>query len=229
MMNKNAKARGFFHGFTLIELLVVVAIIAVLIALLLPALNSARESARKVVCLSNLKQLGNGMALYATENNSILPSATEKNSYVPDGQDYWFFLVSKYAGVDFKYYGTAGGGWRTEPLGKPSIMSCPNVNSEQGVSFPRDVNYGYNMEFMLRSIDAVDGTYCLLADEVNFYLFVNDRNYCWTQYHWKNGPFSNLAFGRHSGGLNIYFTDGHAAWMEDKKVTVNIIDDHIKY
>jgi prepilin-type N-terminal cleavage/methylation domain-containing protein/prepilin-type processing-associated H-X9-DG protein len=225
MRNSNIHKRALqpIHGFTLIELLVVVAIIAVLIALLLPALNSARQSAQKVVCLSNLKQLGNALAFYATENNNILPSATVKNSYVPDGQECWFFLIAKYAGLNFVWYDNEG--WRTTPLGKETIISCPSVNPEVKLSFPRDVDYGYNMEFMLRSIDAIDGTYCLLADEVNFYLFLNNRNYCWTTYHWKNGPYANLAFSRHGSGLNLYFTDGHASWMEDRKVTLSIIDD----
>ena len=56
-------------SFTLIELLVVVAIIAVLVAVLLPALQSARDNARRVVCLSNLKQLGIGHLQYLDENN----------------------------------------------------------------------------------------------------------------------------------------------------------------
>jgi len=55
-------------GFTLIELLVVVTIIAILAALLMPALASAREKARQAVCMSNLKQLGLAMTMYADDH-----------------------------------------------------------------------------------------------------------------------------------------------------------------
>lgn len=60
-------------GFTLIELLTVIAIIAVLAALLFPVFSRAREAARTTQCLSNLRQIGVGVALYIEDYDGAYP------------------------------------------------------------------------------------------------------------------------------------------------------------
>jgi len=53
--------------FTLMELLLVIAIIVLLAAILLPALNQARRTAKKIICVSQQKQLMVGTLSYATD------------------------------------------------------------------------------------------------------------------------------------------------------------------
>jgi len=60
-------------GFSLVELLVVVLVVALLAGLSVPVLQSAMTKAEKTECLSNVKQIGLSMLLYANDHSGRLP------------------------------------------------------------------------------------------------------------------------------------------------------------
>jgi prepilin-type N-terminal cleavage/methylation domain-containing protein/prepilin-type processing-associated H-X9-DG protein len=76
-----APRRRSRRAFTLIELLVVIAIIAILAAILFPVFAQARNKARQVGCLSNMKQIGIGLQMYAQDYDETLPVANNKHWY----------------------------------------------------------------------------------------------------------------------------------------------------
>jgi prepilin-type N-terminal cleavage/methylation domain-containing protein len=68
------------RGFTLIELLVVIAIIAILAAILFPVFASAKESAKRIVCLSNARQIGLAVMMYNGDSDDTMPIFYAYNS-----------------------------------------------------------------------------------------------------------------------------------------------------
>jgi prepilin-type N-terminal cleavage/methylation domain-containing protein len=65
------------RAFTLIELLVVIAIIAILAAMLLPAISKSKGKAKRIACISNIKQVGTAVIMWAQDNEGKFPFQVE--------------------------------------------------------------------------------------------------------------------------------------------------------
>jgi prepilin-type N-terminal cleavage/methylation domain-containing protein len=114
-------------AFTLIELLVVIAIIAILASMLLPAIARAKGKALGTKCLSNLKQIGLAVRMWADENESKFPIA-EMNRLNPVFPNAWYPSNAPMINVVLSNY--VGGAMR--------VFECPNDRSyfnTQGTSY----------------------------------------------------------------------------------------------
>ena len=83
-MRRIAPVPAWPAGFTLVELLVVVGVISLLAALLFPVFLSARARAREAVCLSNMRQIGNGVILYAQDYDDLYPYGADPSDQHSD-------------------------------------------------------------------------------------------------------------------------------------------------
>ena len=192
------------RGFTLIELLVVIAIIAILAAILFPVFARAREKARQTTCLSNLKQMGLAILMYAQdydERYNLAYTSTDvgtlhwpnllepyhRNVQIyecPSDPDVWNrgeYMLSYIASYALFRPGTTPSGTvtivRMAEITRPAELIAIAENADGDSSGP-DAEYAY-------------GTH---GAGVN---------------PGKN-PWARVTLDRHMGNSNYVFADGHA-------------------
>jgi len=207
---------GFDFGFSLAELLVVIAIIALLIALLLPALRRARDAANRVACLSNIRQIGNGMVMYCADHRGMMPSRVDS---VPGIQAFDFMNPTSPTNFLREI---------CEPYlhGSVRVLYCPV--SEPAYDYPptaisatsyagNAVVFGRRVSQIRRTTEVIAiqetsgrGSVAILRPDL-----ISGMYYYWHYTDPLNGNRENYCNGHDSGG-NVLFCDGHAEYRKYK-------------
>ena len=250
----NHASRKQRRGFTLIELLVVIAIISILASILFPVFARARENARRSSCMSNLKQNGLALMQYTQDNDEAFPvaiisraTATSGPNLPPGGiwsNNYWYWPQMIY-----EYHKS------TQVFACPSSTKSNQLQLGSGnygvnrLIMPIEddsINNGNNgLPLNLPAIQSVSTTY-LAMDAGAYVLRPGDaatptgKNYyvpgyadakglssCTLSADSTNGSFfqADCSNGRHLGGMNMLFVDGHVKWLK----TQTVVSEATKY
>ena len=182
--------------FTLIELLIVIAIIGILAAMLLSALKTAKDTASRIVCASNLKQLGTAFMMYVDNYNDFTPTCQSM------------------------YNGSLSTNWPCalypELNGNAKVFHCPSLikgidrtySSNLGSTFtvwgPDYIGYGFNQNAVGRippqnckfSQYKNPSALCLMLETTEGDIYFTQSN-------------ADLWAYRHNNTMNVLYADGH--------------------
>jgi len=230
MQNRAVKRKGF----TLIELLIVIAIISILAAILFPVFARARENARRTSCMSNLKQIGLGVMMYAQDYDEKYPLSTMVNDEIPPSEaggrfrsrNWWFWpqLIYPY-------------------IKNQRVFFCPSSpGSSAAFNDTQYDHYATNVLLMRNTPDDAIVSLASVTSPASKYLIVDSgvwriepRRVVTTEIGWgyvpgsgalgATGDYSAPANqpkdwdkGRHFDGVSMAFADGHAKWLKSSEV-----------
>lgn len=226
------------RAFTLVELLVVIMIIAILAAMLFPAIKGMPAQANAAKCVSNLRQIGAGMAGYSAEAGRFPP----RYGPSPLGPYSWYWSdycltyidsaftknVGSGASAGIAYYNVGGVGRGFYMAGSKEIRTahpifdCPGlanpIKDDEGKPYSTGATHQYHYNGMLD--DGFEGGVALSTHRANIekpshFIVVMDTDSGYLETF--GGPsFNPASFAKeyipsHLGGFHALYADGHVS------------------
>lgn len=226
-------------AFTLIELLVVIAIITILSAILFPIFARAKENSRRMVCISQMKQIGTAAKMFMQDYQGFpygTPDTTTSGNEPNTGDYWWMGKLNRYI-KNYKIFkcpddpapfAATGSNlellyrtsyalrdiWKPGTKTKPFLYEIPGCR-EDALTEPSTIAY---LKCSISEYTAKGGN-------------ENYSNCAWT---WTNisGYVAGLqpvctdpnAIWPHSGGTNYLYFDGHVRWL-GKDTAIKLFGD----
>jgi len=220
MKSPNVRRRNT-AAFTVIELLACVAVLAIIAMLIAPVVTKTRETANSARCLANLKQIFAGMQGFANDNQGqIVRWIDQSGKAISADQRYDTFWWEKLEGyvpgpLESKIwkcpsnreglYRIGESGKYTDPANvltssfSYAINAVGRNSSKDGLPGPSMV-YTPTPPYERQRIQSLPSpsTTIAVCDGKSWLIFES------------NGSQKATAAGRHDGGMNAVFWDGHA-------------------
>jgi prepilin-type N-terminal cleavage/methylation domain-containing protein/prepilin-type processing-associated H-X9-DG protein len=228
-------------GFTLVELLVVIAILTTLAGLILPALAGAKERARRTICVSNLRQFGIALILYADDHRNLLETDEFAGAYRRPSFVFAFgSAADNYLSAEVLAKYLTGGFTILDLAAKRvqigGVWSCPSAPKRTAESYQTAINnwggFSSTYSYMAR-VDIWQPGQTTRPDLLTENQLVNNRIIMSDQlFHWSvddSWVYSHGDRGTPKGcsepsvpnglaGLNQLYGDGHVAWKSGKSM-----------
>lgn len=232
-------ALGLRKGFTLLEMIVVIFVAGMIITMTLLFICRTQRSSGRLKCPSNLRQIGQGLMLYANDNKGAYPLTR----YVPGAP------LTKFTKAGATNPFAANGPEAndvTAPLFllihaaelNPAVFICPSSNEGQDPlnglpatsrsNFTSSKNLSYSFAHSYPDDAAVKMGYKLTTGVVIDFAIGADRNECVNRYKCTDpnkataADIKQMNSKNHEGdGQNVLFNDGHVEWCTSPFVGVN--------
>lgn len=201
------------EAFTMVELLVVFCVMAILWSLVLTGLRQAVDMGRRAKCVSQMKQLGQAVVMYANDCDGWLPMTCSRATD-PPGFQQWHLndALLRNLGITRTY---TGGKWVAQHYDR---LTCPSDKSPCVSSwYASSISYAANYNMGSGSIAP---PYWCRIDQ-----FSLPSEACWafeargSTYYSQMMASPDTVTGiqipyLHSGGFNALFLDGRVSWLQ---------------